>query len=125
MHAEMPLNELLQARGLSQKMLADVLHFQQPDSEGRGLRVYGLMQTNRLNVLIDRIRPNGKSQLKATMGAGIALLHFSDIRQAINSAVKNQKTAAKLSRLSQALTTPLRWITTKRMQRFNSNSLNK
>ena len=30
MHAEMPLNELLQARGLSQKMLADVLHFSSP-----------------------------------------------------------------------------------------------
>ena len=30
MHAEMPLNELRQARGLSQKMLADVLHVQQP-----------------------------------------------------------------------------------------------
>lgn len=28
--AEMPLNELRQARGLSQKMLADVLHVQQP-----------------------------------------------------------------------------------------------
>ncbi len=27
---EMPLNELRQARGLSQKMLADVLHVQQP-----------------------------------------------------------------------------------------------
>lgn len=30
MLAEMPLNELRQARGLSQKMLADVLHIQQP-----------------------------------------------------------------------------------------------
>ena len=30
MLAEMPLNELRQARGLSQKMLADVLHVQQP-----------------------------------------------------------------------------------------------
>ena len=30
MLAEMPLNELRQARGLSQKMLAEVLHFQQP-----------------------------------------------------------------------------------------------
>jgi transcriptional regulator with XRE-family HTH domain len=30
MHAEMLLNELRQARGLSQKMLADVLHVQQP-----------------------------------------------------------------------------------------------
>ena len=30
MVAEMPLNELRQARGLSQKMLADVLHVQQP-----------------------------------------------------------------------------------------------
>ena len=28
--AEMPLHELRQARGLSQKMLADVLHVQQP-----------------------------------------------------------------------------------------------
>lgn len=28
--AEMPLNELRQARGLSQKMLADLLHVQQP-----------------------------------------------------------------------------------------------
>ena len=28
--AEMPLNELRQARGLSQKMLAQVLHVQQP-----------------------------------------------------------------------------------------------
>jgi len=28
--AEMPLNELRQARGLSQKMLAEVLHVQQP-----------------------------------------------------------------------------------------------
>jgi predicted XRE-type DNA-binding protein len=28
--AEMPLNELRQARGLSQQMLADVLHVQQP-----------------------------------------------------------------------------------------------
>jgi DNA-binding XRE family transcriptional regulator len=28
--AEMPLNELRQARGMSQKMLADVLHVQQP-----------------------------------------------------------------------------------------------
>ena len=30
MLAEMPLNELRQARGLSQKMLAKVLHVQQP-----------------------------------------------------------------------------------------------
>jgi DNA-binding XRE family transcriptional regulator len=30
MLAEMPLNELRQARGLSQKMLAEVLHVQQP-----------------------------------------------------------------------------------------------
>ncbi len=30
MVAEMPLNELRQARGLSQKMLAEVLHVQQP-----------------------------------------------------------------------------------------------
>ena len=30
MLAEMPLNELRQARGLSQKMLADVLHVHQP-----------------------------------------------------------------------------------------------
>lgn len=30
MLAEMPLNALRQARGLSQKMLADVLHVQQP-----------------------------------------------------------------------------------------------
>ena len=30
MLAEMPLNELRQARGLSQKMLADALHVQQP-----------------------------------------------------------------------------------------------
>ena len=30
MLAEMPLNELRQARGLSQKMLAEVLHGQQP-----------------------------------------------------------------------------------------------
>ena len=30
MMAEMPLNELRQARGLSQKMLAEVLHVQQP-----------------------------------------------------------------------------------------------
>lgn len=30
MRAEMPLNELRQARGLSQKMLAEVLHIQQP-----------------------------------------------------------------------------------------------
>ena len=30
MLAEMPLNELRQARGLSQKMLAEVLHIQQP-----------------------------------------------------------------------------------------------
>ena len=30
MLAEMPLNELRQARSLSQKMLADVLHVQQP-----------------------------------------------------------------------------------------------
>ena len=30
MIAEMPLDELRQARGLSQKMLADILHIQQP-----------------------------------------------------------------------------------------------
>lgn len=30
MLAEMPLNELRQARGLTQKMLAEVLHVQQP-----------------------------------------------------------------------------------------------
>ena len=30
MLAEMPLNELRQARGLSQKMLAELLHMQQP-----------------------------------------------------------------------------------------------
>jgi ribosome-binding protein aMBF1 (putative translation factor) len=30
MLAEMPLNELRQARGLTQKMLADLLHVQQP-----------------------------------------------------------------------------------------------
>ena len=35
MLAEMPLNELRQARGLSQKMLAEVLHVQQP-SKGKG-----------------------------------------------------------------------------------------
>ena len=32
MLAEMPLQELRQARGLSQKMLADVLHVQQPEA---------------------------------------------------------------------------------------------
>lgn len=30
MMAEMPLNELRQARGLSQKMMAEMLHIQQP-----------------------------------------------------------------------------------------------
>jgi hypothetical protein len=61
--------------------------------------------------------------LIATLGAEIALLLFIGIRQAINSTVKNPKTAAKLSRLSQALTAPLGWITTKHVQRFKSNSL--
>jgi tyrosine-protein kinase Etk/Wzc len=59
--------------------------------------------------------PKAQGALNATLRTGIALLLFVGIRQAINSAVKNPKTAAKLNRLSQTLTTALGWIPSKRV----------
>ena len=50
MLAEMPLNELRQARGLSQKMLADLLHVQQPSIEKMEKRTDMYLSTLRSHI---------------------------------------------------------------------------
>lgn len=48
--AEMPLNELRQARGLSQKVLAEVLHVQQPSIAKLGKRTDMYISTLRSHI---------------------------------------------------------------------------
>ncbi len=62
MLAEMPLNELRQARGLSQKMLAEVLHVQQPSIA---------KMEKRIDMYLSTLRSHIEAMAKAT--------HFPDM----------------------------------------------
>ena len=67
MLAEMPLNELRQARGLSQKVLADVLHVQQ-------------LSIAKMEKRTDMYLSTLRSQIEATGGDHDVIARFPDGR---------------------------------------------
>ena len=69
--AEMPLNELRQARGLSQKVLADILHVQQPSIA-------------KLEKRTDMYLSTLRSHIEAMGGALELIAHFPDGSVKIN-----------------------------------------
>jgi DNA-binding XRE family transcriptional regulator len=70
--AEMPLNELRQARGLSQKVLADILHVQQPSIA-------------KLEKRTDMYLSTLRSHIEAMGGALELVAHFPDGSVRINN----------------------------------------
>ena len=70
--AEMPLNELRQARGLSQKALADILHVQQPSIA-------------KLEKRTDMYLSTLRSHIEAMGGALELVAHFPDGSVRINN----------------------------------------
>lgn len=76
MLAEMPLNELRQARGLSQKMLADVLHVQQPSIAKMEKRTDMYLSTLRSHIEA----MGGQLEVVARFPDGVVKIsNFSDI----------------------------------------------
>lgn len=79
MLAEMPLNELRQARGLSQKMLAEVLHVQQPSVAKLEKRTDMYISTLRSHIEA----MGGKLEVVARFPDGtVKIANFSDIGSA-------------------------------------------
>ena len=82
MLAEMPLNELRQARGLSQKMLAEVLHVQQPSIAKMEKRTDMYLSTLRSHIEA----MGGQLEVVARFPDGaVKISNFSDL--GINSAM--------------------------------------
>lgn len=80
MLAEMPLNELRQARGLSQKMLAEVLHVQQPSVAKIERRTDMYLSTLRSHIEA----MGGRLEVIAQFPDGsVKITNFSDIGGAI------------------------------------------
>ena len=76
MLAEMPLNELRQARGLSQKMLAEVLHVQQPSIANMEKRTDMYLSTLRSHIEA----MGGKLEVVARFPDGaVKISNFSDL----------------------------------------------
>jgi predicted XRE-type DNA-binding protein len=76
MLAEMPLNELRQARGLSQKMLAEVLHVQQPSIAKLERRTDMYISTLRSHIEA----MGGQLELVASFPDGtVKISNFSDL----------------------------------------------
>ena len=79
---EIPLNELRQARGLSQKMLADVLHVQQPSIAKLEKRTDMYISTLRNHIEA----MGGELEVVAKFPDGaIKISNFSDIGRGINT----------------------------------------
>ena len=79
MLAEMPLNELRQARGLSQKMLAQVLHVQQPSIAKLEKRTDMYLSTLRSHIEA----MGGELDVLARFPDGtVKISNFSDLGQA-------------------------------------------
>ena len=79
MLAEMPLNELRQARGLSQKMLAEVLHVQQPSIAKIEKRTDMYLSTLRSHIEA----MGGQLEVVARFPEGtVKISNFSDISNA-------------------------------------------
>ncbi len=80
MLAEMPLNELRQARGLSQKMLADVLHVQQPSIAKLERRTDMYLSTLRSHIEA----MGGQLEVVARFPDGaVKISNFSDIENSV------------------------------------------
>ena len=80
MLAEMPLNELRQARGLSQKMLADVLHVQQPSIAKLEKRTDMYLSTLRSHIEA----MGGKLEVVARFPDGaVKISNFSDLESKV------------------------------------------
>ena len=76
MLADMPLNELRQARGLSQKMLADVLHVQQPSIAKMEKRTDMYLSTLRSHIEA----MGGQLEIVASFPVGaVRISNFSDL----------------------------------------------
>jgi predicted transcriptional regulator len=76
MLSEMPLNELRQARGLSQKMLAEVLHVQQPSIAKMEKRADMYLSTLRSHIEA----MGGKLEVTALFPDGVVKIsNFSDL----------------------------------------------
>lgn len=79
MLAEMPLNELRQARGLSQKMLAEVLHVQQPSIAKMEKRTDMYLSTLRSHIEA----MGGELEVVARFPDGVVKIsNFSDLGKA-------------------------------------------
>lgn len=82
MLAEMPLNELRQARGLSQKMLAELLHVQQPSIAKMEKRTDMYLSTLRSHIEA----MGGELELVAKFPDGsVKISNFSDLDIAVTS----------------------------------------
>ncbi len=82
MLAEMPLNELRQARGLSQKMLAEVLHVQQPSIAKMEKRTDMYLSTLRSHIEA----MGGQLEVVARFPDGaVRISNFSDIGAAVTA----------------------------------------
>lgn len=80
--AEMPLNELRQARGLSQKMLAEVLHVQQPSIAKIEKRTDMYISTLRSHIEA----MGGELEVVARFPDGVVKIsNFSELDVAINT----------------------------------------
>ncbi|MGB2904684.1 MAG: XRE family transcriptional regulator [Candidatus Dechloromonas phosphoritropha] len=81
MLAEMPLNELRQARGLSQKMLAEVLHVQQPSIAKIEKRTDMYLSTLRSHIAA----MGGELEVIARFPDGtVKISNFSDLAGAVS-----------------------------------------
>lgn len=79
---EMPLNELRQARGLSQKMLADVLHVQQPSIAKMEKRTDMYISTLRSHIEA----MGGELELVARFPDGhVKISNFADLANPVSS----------------------------------------
>lgn len=82
MLVEMPLNELRQARGLSQKMLAEVLHVQQPSIAKIEKRTDMYLSTLRSHIEA----MGGELEIVARFPDGaVKINNFSDLGKALAS----------------------------------------
>ena len=80
MMAEMPLNELRQARGLSQKMLAEVLHVQQPSIAKMERRTDMYLSTLRSHIEA----MGGELEIVARFPDGsVKIINFSELSLAL------------------------------------------
>ncbi len=81
MLAEMPLNDLRKARGLSQKMLAEMLHVQQPAISRLEKRTDMYISTLRSHIEA----MGGKLEVQASFPEGtVKISNFSELGREVN-----------------------------------------